>query len=161
MDPVIKNFFKKSEILDYYVLRQLSHINSSWELVWDSEVNEYEREEGTFASLLNDLIDELASTPAPARYHDNEDTLAEYVKQNQKWKIRKLGNRWTGSDYKSILEQGGFKDMNEKDLVKAAVGRIKGAIDRKQQHFDDMEETHRKILADVLAIILYHRIFVQ
>jgi len=157
MDESIKIFFRKSDILDYLVLRQLSHINLSWELTWDDETNEYEREEGTFAGLLNDLVVELANTPPPEKYHDNEDALAEYVKQNQKWDIKKVGNRWVGAGYESILEQGGFKDIDEKHLVQAATGRIKGAIDRNQEHFDDMEESHRRILAGVLAIILYHR----
>lgn len=157
MDQSIKDFFKKSAILDYLVLRQLSHISLSWELIWNPETNEYEREEGSFAGLLNDLIIELANTPPPPKYHDNEDALAEYVKQNLNWGIKKVGNRRVGADYESILEQAGFKDIDEKQLVQAAAGRIKGAIDRKQRHFDDMEESHRSILAGVLAIILYHR----
>lgn len=157
MDQSIHNFFKNSDFVDYLVLRQLSHINLSWELTWDRATNEYKREEGTFAGLLNDLIVELSNTPPPEKYHDNEDALAEYVIQNLKWDIKKVGNKWIGADYDSILEQGGFEDIDEKHLVQAAAGRIKGAIDRNQLHFDDMEESHRRILAGVLAIILYHR----
>lgn len=157
MDIKIKDFFTNSETLDYLVLRQLSHMNSSWELIWDPIADEYVRENGTFAGLLNDLIVELATTSPPAQYHDNEDALAEYIIQRQKWKIKKVGNRWIGADYESVLEQGGFQDIDEVHLVKAAAGRIKGAIDRKQLHFDDIEEGHKKILAGVLAIILYHR----
>ena len=56
-----------------------------------------------------------------------------------------------------MLEQGGFNDIDEKNLVLSACGRVKAAIDRGQLHFDDMEKFHRKMLADVLAIILYHR----
>ena len=54
MNYTIKEFFANSDQLDYLVLRPLSHINMSWELTWDFDNQEYEREEGAFASLLND-----------------------------------------------------------------------------------------------------------
>ncbi len=157
MNSSYKKFFANSDLLDYMVLRPLSHINESWELTWDRQNQEYEREPDTFSSLLIDLITEISQTTAPAKYHGNEDCLAEYVKKSLNWKIHKEGNRWIGSDYESILEQGGFKDLNEKNLVQAATGRIKAAIDRGQIHFDDMEESHQKMLAVVMAIIIYHR----
>lgn len=157
MNNDIKDFFANSETLDYQVLRQLAHLDIRWELIWDDEAKEYVREEGNFSGVLNDLITELATTNPPAKYHDNEDALAEYVKQNLKWNISKVGNRWVGEDYESILEQGGFDDVDQTHLINAAAGRIKGAIDRNQKRFDDMEESHRKILSGVLAIILYHR----
>lgn len=62
-----------------------------------------------------------------------------------------------GHDYASILEQGAFDDVDERNLLLAVSGRVKAALDRGQMHFDDMEESHRKMLADVLAIILFHR----
>lgn len=157
MDKKIKDFFASSDFLDYMVLRPLSHINMSWELTWSSEDNEYKREEGTFATLLNDLISELSNTVPPAKYHDNEDCLAEYVKQSLNWNIYKQGGRWVGVDYDVILEQGGFKDINEQNLVHAATGRIKAALDRGQNHFDDMEDFHKRMLAAVITIIIYHR----
>lgn len=129
----------------------------SWELKWNAEDNEYEREEGTFATLLNELITELSKTVPPTKYHDNEDYLAEYVKQSLNWNIHKEGGRWIGVDYDAILEQGGFKDINEQNLVQAATGRIKAAIDREQNHFDDMEDSHKRMLAAVMTIIIYHR----
>lgn len=157
MDKRIKEFFANSDTLDYLSLRQLSHISLSWELFWDDDQNEYVREDGSFASLLNDLIDEMANTTPPAKYHDNEDVLARYLIDKWKWKIQKVGNRWVGRGYESILEQGGFNDIAEKNLVLAATGRVKAAIDYGQPHFDEMEEGHQKILAGVIAIILYHR----
>ncbi|MDL5054218.1 hypothetical protein QQ056_11755 [Oscillatoria laete-virens NRMC-F 0139] len=54
-------------------------------------------------------------------------------------------------------EQGGFKTDGDSDLVLAAAGRIKAAIDRGQTHFDDMERSHRIVLAGILAIIPCHR----
>jgi len=157
MNTTVKIFFANSDILDYMVLRRLSHVNISWELTWDPVEQEYKREEGTFSGLLIDLINELATTKYPPKYHDNEDALAEYVRESLKWQIQKIGSRWVGATYGSILEQGGFKDIDEKNLVQAAAGRIQAAINRGQTHFDDMEKFHRQILADVLAIILYHR----
>lgn len=151
------DFFKRSGFLDYMVLKQLSHICPNWELTWDYENNKYKSEEDSFAEKLNELIEELGKTTPPAKYHNNEDSLAEYVIENLNWKIKKINNKWEGEDYAVILEQGGFGDVEERKLVKAAAGRIQTAIKYGQKHFDDMEEGHQKILGDVLAIILYHR----
>jgi len=153
-----KEYFSNSELLDCLVLRPLSHIKGNWELTWDGDKQEYEPEEDSCAESLNHLIDELSCVNPPTRYHDNEDRLAEYVRSRLNWDIKKGGVRWGGNDYVSILEQGGFDDIDEENLILAAAGRIKAAIDRNQLHFDDMEQSHQKILGDVLAIILYHRI---
>lgn len=130
----ITKFFANSDLLDFMVLRPFSHINTSWELTWNSEANEYEREEGTFAPLLNDLITELSTSVPPTKYHDNEDCLAECVKESRNWNIYKEGKRWFGDDYVSILEQGGFKDINEGNFVQAARGRIEAALGNGQHH---------------------------
>ena len=39
----------------------------------------------------------------------------------------------------------------------AAAGRIRAAVIRGQTHFDQMEESHRRMLAALLLVILYHR----
>ena len=150
-------FFKMSDCLDYLVLRPLSHINLNWELSWNYENNKYLIEEGSFAKQLNELIEEIESIKPTIKYHNNEDFLAEYVKTKFNWPVYKIGNKWICDDYAFLLEQGGFGDFDEKNLVNAASGRIHAAKKNKQNHFDDMEEGHRKILASVLAIILYHR----
>ncbi len=139
------------------VTRQLSHIRSNWELTWDHSKNIYTPEEDSYAEMINDLVLELSSLNPSNKYHDNEDRLAEYCRERLKWDIKKIGNRWVGSDYASILEQGAFDDLDEKNLCLAACGRIKAAIKRGQLEFDDMEDFHRKMLAAVIAIILYHR----
>lgn len=161
MNNSYKIFFANSDILDRMVLRPLSHINMSWELTWDRQNKEYEREPDTFANLLIDLITEISNTVPPTKYHNNEDCLAEYVIQSLHWNIHKQGGRWVGMDYDSILEQGGFSDINEKNLVEAATGRIQAAISRQQNHFDDMEEHHQRMLAAVMTIIIYHRTSLQ
>lgn len=157
MDERIKEFFSWSDLFDYMVTRQLSHIRGNWELTWDHAEEMYEPEEDSYAEMINDLVIELSNLNPPLKYHDNEDRLAEYCKESLNWDIKKVGRRWVGSEYASILEQGGFRDVDGKNLCLAACGRVKAALDRGQLHFDDMEESHRKMLADVVAIILYHR----
>lgn len=157
MELKFKEFFGGSNLFDYMITRQLSHIRGNWELTWDHKKEQYEPEEESYAGLINELVIELSKLDPPEIYHDNEDRLAEYCKASLNWDIKKVGNRWVGSDYSSVLEQGGFKDWDQKNLCLAACGRVKAALSRGQMHFDDMEESHRKMLADVLAIILYHR----
>ena len=153
----MKEFFSQSDLLDRLALRQLSHIKGNWELIWDGEKDEYEQEEDSYAAHVNNLIEELSKLEPPLKYHDNEDCLAEYAQANLDWKIEKVNGRWVGVEYAVILEQGGYDDIDEKNLKLAAAGRIKAAIERNQYHSDDMEVSHQKMLADVLAIILYHR----
>jgi hypothetical protein len=151
------NFFYNSGDLDVMVLRPLSHIKGNWELTWDNATKLYAIEEGSFAEELNSLIKEIEETLPPTKYHDNEDILVEYVRTNLNWQVSKVNNRWVGNDYESMLEQGGFGDVDEKNLILAAAGRLRTAINLGQLHFDDMEEGHKKMFAAVLSIILYHR----
>jgi hypothetical protein len=146
-----------SDSLDREVLRPLSHIHANWELMWDHVRQRYKEEDDSYAKLLNELIDDLASVTPPAHYHDNEDRLAEYVREHLKWPIQKVRSQWVGANYDSIIEQGGFHDLDEKNLILAAAGRIQAAIVRGQDHYDRMERSHRRMLGAVLSIILYHR----
>jgi hypothetical protein len=150
-------FFADNSSLAREVLRPLSHICDNWELTWDDDQQRYTEEPESFAKKLNKLITELDTTNPPSRYHDNEDCLAEYVRDNLKWKIHKEGRRWIGEDYDAILEQGGFNDLDEENLILAAAGRIRAACAYGQKHYDEMEDSHRKMLAAVLSVILYHR----
>lgn len=161
----IRDFFADSDWVDHEVLRPLSHIRANWELEWDPETKRYKHEDDSYGALLNVLIDELDSCAPPKHYHDNEDCLGEYVKNKLNWGIRKRGIKWVSGDgsvlgpgdYLALLEQGGFGEAGEQNLVLAAAGRIKAAIDRGQKHFDQMERSHQYILAGVLAAVLYHR----
>lgn len=154
----IRNFFAWSDVLDYLVLRPLSHITSSWEMTWDHAAAQYEPETGTFAADLNAVIENIATCPRPARYHDHEDRLAESVIRNLGWPIQKKGSRWVGADYASILEQGGFRDFAQADLLSAASGRVHAALSYGQNHIDSMEDGHRYILTALMTIIIYHRL---
>lgn len=157
MDRRIISFFSSSDIFDHMVTRQLSHIKSNWELTWDKKEEKFEQEEDSYAEIINELLTELSLLQPPKSYHDNEDELAEDCKQYLRWPIFKSGKFWRGMEYVSILEQGGFSDEDQKNLCLSIAGRIRAAINRHQFHFDDMEKSHQKILADVIAIILYHR----
>ena len=156
----MKSFFADSgaDYLDREVLRPLSHIHANWELTWDEESQKYCEEEDSFAHKLNELIEELENATPPAKYHDNEDRLAEYVRKHLNWNIKKVGKRWIGEDYAAIIEHGGFHDIDEKELVMAAAGRVHAAIRFGQQHYDEMEKSHRRMLAAVMSVILYHRL---
>ncbi len=153
----LKRFFANSALIDHMVLRPLSHIRPNWDLTWDDANFSYEIEDESFAAQLNKLIDDLASCPVPQRYHENEDVLAEYVATHLRWPIRKVNRRWIGDDYDAILEQGGSRDVDQENLLAAAAGRIQAALVRGQSHFDDMEESHRRMLAAVMSIMLYWR----
>ena len=61
--------------------------------------------------------------------------------EHLKWPINKIGNRWLGADYDSILEQGGLHDVDEENLLLATAGRIQVAKRLGQTHFDEMEES--------------------
>ena len=110
------------------------------------------------AEEVNRLLDEISEVQPPKEYHANEDVLAEYVKSHLNWNIYKKGNRWESSDYEAIINQGSFGDEDQKNLILAAAGRIEAAIEHGQTNFDDMEYGHQKILAMVMASILYQRI---
>jgi len=153
----VQNFFSHSDVLDYLVLRPLSHITSSWETQWDAAAARYEPEPGSFADDLNAVVEMISKTAPPAKYHENEDTLAESVVRDLKWPIQKKGTRWIGADYQSILEQGGFHDLGQRDLLSAAAGRVHAAFKFGQRHIDQMEDGHRTMLTALMTIIIYHR----
>lgn len=151
------NFFQWSDWFDSRVTKQLAHVKSNWELTWDNCNKQYEPEEDSFAYMVNDFIIELSKISPPKKYHDNEDRLAEYCKSKLKWDIKKQGNRWVGAPYPVILEQGAYEDINQQELLFSISGRVKAALNHNQMHFDDMEEGHQIMLADVITVFLFHR----
>lgn len=154
----MQTFFANSTLLPYLVLRPLSHIRSNWDAMWNPAADEYLEESDSCAAILNGVVGELKKITPPLRYHDNEDRLAEYVRDKLNWQIHKVGLRWVGEDYQLILQQGSFDDVDQKELLLALSGRIKAAVDRGQLHFDDMEDSHQKMLAAVLSVIIWQRV---
>lgn len=152
------SFFANSQWLDYMVLKPLAHIRGNCDTFWDEQSQSYRPEEDSYAELLNALIYEIEATRPPQRYHDNEDRLAEYVRDKLKWPIFKKNGRWIGAEYESILEYGGYiDDSDQENLVLATAGRVQAAKNRCQNSFDDMEESHQRMVAAVLSVILFHR----
>ncbi|WP_202379522.1 hypothetical protein [Mesorhizobium sp. 131-2-5] len=152
---LLRHFFARSDYLDYMVLRPLSHITMNWEARWDGET--YSPEASSFAGDLNEIIEQIAISERPARYHDNEDSLAERVIAELHWPIQKKGGLWEGADYQSILEQGAFGDLGQRTLATAAAGRVHMALDFGQTHFDEMDDGHMAMLAGLMTIMIYHR----
>ena len=136
MDQDLKKFFRKSDLLGHLVMRPLDHIEPNWELLWDEESEGYLIENDSFSDLWNDLVKDLSMCDPLTNYHDNEDRLAEHVKSSLYWEIDKVNGRWVGEDYAIILEQGGFDDIAQRDLLIAAAGRIKAAMTHGQTNFD-------------------------
>tara|TARA_R110002167_G_scaffold200127_1_gene403486 strand:+ start:20117 stop:20635 length:519 start_codon:yes stop_codon:yes gene_type:complete len=153
----IRKFFAQSEWLDRACLRPLDHIAPNWETIWDDEVRRYVPEYGSFAADLNAVIEQIATSVRPRRYHDHEDRLVERQVRRSNWPIQKRGHRWVGADYAAILEQGAFGDIAQMDLILAAAGRVHAALDHRQIHFDKMEEAHCHMLSAIISIIIYHR----
>lgn len=153
----VREFFAKSIILDQQVLRPLSHIKGNWDVTWDDDAQRYMPEEDSYAKQLNIIIDEIADTAVSASYHENEDAVVNHLASRTGSTLTKIRGRWQTDDYRGLLEQGGFDDIDQGDLLTAAIGRVTAAITRGQRHFDEMEEGHRIMLGHVLTIILYHR----
>lgn len=153
----VRDFFAWSAWLDRFALRPLSHMASNWEATWDHNEQRYASEPDSFAEDLNVVIEQIANAERPHSYHDNEDILAQATLQDLKWPIQKKGKLWVGADYQSILEQGAFRDIGQRNLAMAANGRVHAAMDFGQMHFDDMEMGHLNMLAALITITIYHR----
>lgn len=154
MNLEVKNFFAQSEYLDQMVLRPLSHLDLEWELIQGNDG--YLLEEGNLSAHLINLIDVLASTVPPKKYHDNEDRLAEYL-VSMGSKIQKKGQYWIGDDYGFVLQQASLAhQLNNEELIFSAAGRVVAAIKHKQYKFDEMEEGHQAMLAAILTILVFN-----
>lgn len=88
---MVKLFFSNSEELEIYVTRKLSHIAPHLGLTWDEESDQYQEEDGSFASQLNRLIEDLNETQIHENYHEKEDVVAEYVNTFLNWGVVKDG----------------------------------------------------------------------
>ena len=76
-------------------------------------------------SNINALLVKLSEVDPPHKYHDNEDRLAEHVRDNSGWKIRKVIRRWIGVPYESVLEQGEVQDIDQKNLVRLQRAKLR------------------------------------
>jgi hypothetical protein len=155
----VKSFFKWSELLDEETTKRLQHIKSNWELQWDFEKEQYVEGENSFSSELNKLFIEFPENKPVDDYHMHEDEIVKFLNEKRNTKITKVGKRWNVVDYGQMLEQGAFSDIEQHNLKQAAIGRIYAALKRNQNSYDDMEDSHRFILSELIISILYHREF--
>ncbi|MER8445211.1 hypothetical protein NKH52_18670 [Mesorhizobium sp. M1066] len=150
----IRDFFARSPFVPGMVLRRLSHIKHNWEVGWDPHSGRYLPEPFSLAADLNEVIDQIAATTPPGRYHDHEDIIVGCV--SSIFSAEKQGGRWRGDDYGFLLEQGLMMSGRLDDLILAATGRVYAAINSGQKHFDDVEHGHLRMLSDILATIVFY-----
>lgn len=159
--PTYAEFLGNSDWLDHETTHKLDHIFPNWELTWDFERERYVEEPDSFAALVNALIDELEAIGTTLSYHQNEDALAEYVRDVLHEPVTKQGNRWlldgSADRYDELLERGGLGDVGQRMLVAAIAGRIQAAISHGQNHFEEMEQRHQRILAWAITSVLFYR----
>ena len=130
-----------------------------------------EKVSGGYVKLLDKLLDARLELDRPDHAHFETEVALPTATQvsrkrrrargasrarDLKWPIQKKGSRWMGADYASILEQGAFDDLDQKNLIAAAAGRVHTALDYGQKHVDDMEDGHLHMLAALLSVIIYH-----
>ena len=97
------------------------------------------------------------ATAIYVRVSHRDQTHASQLPDLERWDSAHDGSVLCPDDYIALLEQGSFDDVEQKNLVLAAAGRIHAAMHLNQLHFDDLEQSHQYLLAGVLAAILYHR----
>lgn len=153
----MRDFFENSDFLDIMVLKPLSHIRPDWELSWYGSIDEYKPSVDSFAYELQQLIYEIEACVAPDDYHLHEDIVIKSTPQEFNEEVYKQGRLWIGQSYQILLQNGGLFDDDAKNLVMATAGRIAVAKRHGQLHFDQMDFSHQKILAIIMALVLYHR----
>ena len=155
-------FFYKSELLDYEILRGLSHILPNWEIRWNDNTKFIIIEEDSFWNELNKLFHELdvifkSNKYIEEDYHKYEDILADYVKDNLNWNIDKINWLWNWADYRSIIEYWWFKDLNQEYLILSLYWRIQKSKFYGIYRYDDLDNWHRKMIANLISVIIYQR----
>ncbi|MDG1286323.1 MAG: hypothetical protein P8P30_02025 [Rickettsiales bacterium] len=160
------DFFARSDWLDYAVLRPLSHVAGNWELTPDGKF--YKAEEDSLADHLNILIDEIAKTHPPISYHYHENSIASQHRDTKDGSVilSKSKNIWLDPITKKpisiaqvghYIEQSAARGVDDSELVAAASGRVARSISCDVNHFDDLDQGHLSMLAEIMSIILFMR----
>ncbi len=159
-------FFGESEWLDRAVLRPLSHIALSWELRRTDTVGVFMEEEDSLAALMNQLILDISRATPPADYHAHEDAVIRlrdgiengtiYL-ERKRWRDRQTGEPLDKSTLGSLMEQASIIYEDIPDLVLAAAGRVATAMKHGDATFDDLDDGHADMLAEILTIIIWVR----
>lgn len=158
-------FFGKSEWLDRAVLRPLSHIAPCWDLRRTDTVGVFMEEEYSLAVLMNELILDIARSIPPTDYHAHEDAVIRLREVNdeavyqegKRWRARRTGKPLSKSSIGGLMEQAAIGYEDVPDLVLAAAGRVATAMKHGDATFDDLDDGHADMLAEVLTVILFIR----
>jgi hypothetical protein len=162
----VMHFFGKSQWLDRSVLRPLSHIAMSWELRRTETVGVFMEEEDSLAVLMNQLILDISRATPPADYHAHEDAVIRLregidngaiYQEGRRWRDRKTGEPLHKSSISSLMEQASIRYEDVPDLVLAAAGRVATALKFGDANFDDLDNGHADMLAEVLTVIIFIR----
>jgi len=159
----ISKFIGWAICFDEEVTKPLEHIAHNYELTWDHEAQRFEEEELSFAPILNSLIDELAKTSSYADYHqfvDDELLASSFANEviyleGKLWRETKTQEPLNPEDIGHYLEQhtmGGYLPVN---LTKSVSSRIRAAQKAGVENWDDLDDGHRKMLAELIVVILY------
>ncbi|MEO1100252.1 MAG: hypothetical protein AAFW65_00245, partial [Pseudomonadota bacterium] len=122
-----------------------------------------EEEELSFAPVLNTLIDELAKTPSYADYHqfvDDELLASRFAKavihlEGKRWKETKTNEPLRPQDIGHYLEQHALGGCSLINLKKSISSRIRAAQKIGDKNWDELDDGHRKMLAELIVVVLY------
>ena len=162
----VVSFFGRSNWLDEFVLRPLSHIASCWELRRTGTIGVFMEEEESLAGLMNTLIGDISMATPPADYHGHEDAVirlrngpenSSIYLEGKRWRDRRTGEPLGKSAIGGLLEQAAIGYDDVPDLILAAAGRVAVALKFGQANFDDLDDGHSDMLSEVLTVILFIR----
>jgi len=149
---------------DEHVTKPLEHIAGHWELSWDIDNNQFEEEAGSFSPLINQLINELARTPAHKEYHKFVDAdLAaskyaanEIALQNKKWIDSRTRKPLTPESIGYFLEQTA-NGWSLRNIILSIASRIRAAQKAGVKNWDELDDGHKDMLAQLIVVVLYMR----
>lgn len=159
----ISNFIGWTICFDLEVTKPLEHIAHNYELTWDHDAQKFEEEELSFAPVLNLLIDELAKTPSYDHYHkfvDDELMASRFANEviyleDKRWRESKTREPLKPEDIGHYLEQHTIGGYIPRNLTKSVSSRIRAAQKAGVNNWDDLDDGHRKMLAELIVVILY------
>ena len=148
---------------DLEVTKPLSHIAPYYELTWDMEAQKFEEEELSFAPVLNSLIDKLAKTSSHTDYHqfvDDELLASRFANEviyleGKRWKNNRTKEPLKPEDIGHYLEQHALGGCSLVNLKKSVSSRIRAAQKAGIKNWDELDDGHRKMLAELIVVILY------
>ena len=115
------------------------------------------------APFINILIDELARTPSYSNYHqfmDEELAASQFANKeiflkNKRWRAMDTKLPIEHEDIGHYLAQHTLSTFSLNNLTRTVSSRIRAAQKNKVLNWDDLDRGHRKILAEIIMVILY------